>query len=150
MWRQAERISRYNIDPARKTLFINSLNQMIDLHGQRVANYLFRAPPTAVLLLAGSGFIAVLVMGYASGVSRRRQTLGLTVMVILIVAVTAVIIDLENSGRGLIKPSQQPLLDAQRTIGAGDASGATHGGREQAAPLTTSRQTGENPNIPVH
>jgi hypothetical protein len=127
LWQEAEQFGLSDADPGRKTLFLNSLNQMIDLHAERVAAYLFRAPPSAMLLLAGGGVLAVMVMGYASGVNRRHQTLGLVVMVVLIVSVTTVIMDLENSGKGLIQPSRQPLLDVQKNIGAvkTDAPAAT-------------------------
>jgi hypothetical protein len=118
LWREAEQFSFSSADPGRKTLFTNSLNQMIDLHAERVAAYLFRAPPSAILMLSASGLLAVLVMGYATGVNRHRQTLGLVVMVVLIAAVITLIIDLENSSAGVIQHSHQPLLDVQRNIGA--------------------------------
>jgi hypothetical protein len=118
LWQEAEQFGLSDADPGRKTLFTNSLNQMIDLHAERVAAYLFRAPPSAMLLLGGGGVLAVMVMGYASGVNRRHQTLGLLVMVVLIVSVTTIIMDLENSGKGLIQPSRQPMLDVQKNIGA--------------------------------
>ena len=131
LWREAEVFGLSDADPGRKTLFTGSLNEMIDLHGERVAAYLFRAPPSALVLLAVGGLLAVLVMGYATGVNRRRQTLGLVVMVVLIMAVTTIIIDLENSAKGLVQPSREPLLDLQRNIGAtagaAAAMGQTHG-----------------------
>jgi hypothetical protein len=143
-WREAERFGLSDADPGRKTLFTSSLNEMIDLHTERVAAYLFRAPPASLLLLGGAGLLAVVVMGYATGVNRRRQTLGLTVMVVLIAGLTTVIVDLENGRAGVVQPSRQPLLDVQKNIGALDAAGpgsitTQPAGDQSAASATSTR-----------
>lgn len=118
LWAEAVRFSRSDADPARKTLLLGSLNETIDLHTERVAAYLFRAPPVVLLGLELGALLAVFFMGYATGLDGRRHLFGLTVMVVLITLLLTVIVDLESGTKGLIHPSQQPLLDVQHNIGA--------------------------------
>ncbi|MFA9460632.1 hypothetical protein [Thiohalorhabdus methylotrophus] len=127
LWKQAEQFSRSGADPARKTLFISSLNETIDLHTSRVAAYLYRAPPALLFVLHVGAVIAVLFMGYVTGLDNRRFYIGLGAMVVLITILLTVIVDLENARMGFITASQQPLLDVQENIGAVGPEGPPRG-----------------------
>ena len=118
LWREAERFSRSGADAGRKALLVSAINQTIDLHTSRLANFLFHAPASLLLILNLGAALAVLFMGYASGLDNQRFWIGQGVMIVLLTVLLVVILDLENSQKGAIQPSRQPLFEVQQSIGA--------------------------------
>ena len=92
-------------------LFIDSLNDMIDMNTSRVTGLQNQLPDNIWLMLTVVTVIAMTSLGFEFGLSGNRRWVG---TILLIIAFTTVIIltaDLDRPQEGLIEISQQPLLD---------------------------------------
>jgi hypothetical protein len=105
-------------DPRAETygLFIQSLNEVIDLHTMRLASVENRIPPTALYLLLLAAILSVLALGYGAGLGNRRNILGRIIVALLIVVVIFVVVDLDRPGGGLIEEGQRSMLRLQEGL----------------------------------
>ncbi len=97
-------------------LFIQSLNEVIDLHAKRI-NALENHVPEIILMLLY--FVAIIVtglIGYGCGLGGKRNFFVTLTASMLIASVILVIIDLDRPRRGLIKVSQQRLLELRDSL----------------------------------
>jgi hypothetical protein len=98
-------------------LYIDSLNQLIDMHAVRVqAGTRSRIP---VIMWAGLLVMSLLSMaavGYQSGLSNTRRSPVKLVMILAFTIVLALIADLDRSQQGLLRVGQQAMIDVQRMI----------------------------------
>ena len=97
-------------------LYVASLNQLIDVHGERYAVVLASLPEAVLHLLfvmtVGTGGL----IGYACGRVGQRYGVSTTIFAMLIVGVIMVIMDLDRPRHGLIRVSQQPIVDLQQAL----------------------------------
>jgi hypothetical protein len=99
-------------------LFITSLNETIDLQSARVtAIVTARVPETILLLLFVAEALTLGVVGYSAGLTRRRGVVTAVLLVLVLGAVLAVVVDLDRPRDGFLQVSQQPLIDLQAQIG---------------------------------
>jgi uncharacterized membrane protein (Fun14 family) len=118
LWGYASQAVEEDPNPVPTGLFIQSLNDMIDSYGRRIAA-LDRHVPEVVLYLLFATFLLTLgIVGYAAGVAGHRVSLVTYIMVVLIVLLVFVIIDLDRPRRGLIQVNQESLTELQRSIQA--------------------------------
>jgi hypothetical protein len=100
------------------SLFLDSLNETIDLHETRVTAGIYaRVPETVLLLLVGGSALSLGMVGYSAGLTKRRGFLNALVLVLALGAVIMIVVDLDRPREGFIQVSQQPLIDLQRQIG---------------------------------
>jgi hypothetical protein len=93
-------------------LFIDSLNEVIDLHSTRLsAGRYARVPETILILLLLGSLMALAMVGYSTGLTLRRSPLSSVVLIILLGAVTTLVVDLDRPRDGFLEVSQQPLID---------------------------------------
>lgn len=109
-------------NPVTTGLFVQSLNELIDVYGKRDAALNKHVPEIVLLLLFGVFIIAGAVLGYAAGLSRARPVVATVAMAILIVLVIFIIIDLDRPRRGLIRVNQDSMYDLRETMRNSDAS----------------------------
>ena len=116
MWAIAEEVARTN--PSDVTaLFIESLNEVIDLHTSRfVAGVYARVPPTILLLLLAGVVLSLGLVGYNAGLTQKRSPIIAIVLVIALGATLWLVIDLDRPREGFIQTSQQPLIDLQQQL----------------------------------
>lgn len=98
------------------TLFIQSLNDVIDFQAKRLAAKDDHVPPLVLRLLYGVTILVLGVVGYGYGLGGRRDLLSTTAAALLITSVILVILDLDRPRRGLIKVSQQSLLTLRDSL----------------------------------
>lgn len=116
MWSRAADLARERPNPI-VPIFLQSLNETIDLHGKRLAAFRSHVPISIYIVLIGISVVAIGLLGYYSGTRQRRTwNLNLT-FALLVAAVMWMILDLDNPVRGTIRSSQQSLIDLQRDIG---------------------------------
>lgn len=116
LWRYAIQAADENAGPVTSGLFIQSLNEVIDSFGRRIAT-IDRHVPEAVLLLLSFVFIITgSILGFSIGVTGHRPSLVSYIMTGLIVLLVFIIIDLDHPRRGLIQVSQKSLIDLQTSI----------------------------------
>jgi hypothetical protein len=116
LWSEA--IAVGNMDPRAITsgLFLESLNETIDLPTKRLAALANRIPEVVMFLLFVGAILVVGIVGYGFGLGARRNIFLMVTFSVLITLVVLVIVDLDRPRRGLIAVSQQSMLDLQDTL----------------------------------
>ncbi len=109
--------ARVQSDSISTGLFIQSLNEMIDLDATRVTANRNRIPDAIWLMLCVVTILSMAAMGYEFGQTGTRNW---TITILLAVVFTTVIVliaDLDRPQMGFLQVSQQPLLDVLSRIG---------------------------------
>jgi hypothetical protein len=116
LWSIAQAASAQDNRAVPTGLFVQALNDTIDLQAKRLAAFQNRVPETVIWLLLGVAMATAGVVGYNNGLGNRRHALGAIILVVLITIVIWVIVDLDRPRRGLIQVSQQSMIDVQNFI----------------------------------
>ncbi|MGE5208126.1 MAG: hypothetical protein ACM3KL_02220 [Alphaproteobacteria bacterium] len=117
VWAEAETVAEKNPNSIIVGLFVQSLNEMIDLHAKRVQAGLRSRIPGAIWLgLFAVAALSLTAMGYHTGLAGARRSLAILAVAIAFSVVIELIADLDRSQEGVLKISQQPLLDVQRSM----------------------------------
>jgi hypothetical protein len=116
MWRATVAELKANNTPS-TSLFTASLNDLIDLDSKRQAAARNHVPSSVWLLLMVVSVTVCWTTGYATGLGDSgRHALSMVVLPVLLTVVITIIADLDNPQRGLIRVSQQSMIDLQRTL----------------------------------
>lgn len=100
-------------------LFLQSLNDVIDLHAKRVLVGLRSRLPFAVwIALFTLAAVGMLSVGYQAGLSGTRRTPAELFLAFAFAAVLYLIVDLDRGHSGLLKVSQEAMIDLQKTLHA--------------------------------
>lgn len=92
------------------------LNELMDLHGARVAAAGRQMPAMLIVLLLACSLVSVAAVGYGCGVAGKRNWVMTTSLTFLIAGTLWAIIDMDHPRDGLIRAGQQPMLDLQRSL----------------------------------
>jgi hypothetical protein len=116
LWKQARAVGENDKALVPSGFFIQSLNQMIDAQGVRLAALRNRIPSIVLVMLyvlaaAAGGFV-----GYASAMDPRLTRLPVVIMGLLISLVLYLIIDLDRPNSGFITNNQQAMIDVAESI----------------------------------
>lgn len=115
LWQQAVEVN--TADPhANIALFVQSLNQTIDLQETRVLAARNRVPGVLFLLLYGIAMVAVGFSGFAVGLEGKHGRIPAKILGALIASVIGLIADIDRPRSGFITVSQQPILDLQASL----------------------------------
>lgn len=102
-------------------LFVQALNDVIDLHAKRVTASLRSRIPTPVwVVLYGVAILAFIAMGYHVGLIRTSRSPGILAVALTFAAVMWLVVDLDRPGEGWLTVSQQPLLDLRSSMDVPD------------------------------
>ncbi len=119
LWSITEELARATPGSEVLALFIESLNETIDLHETRVTAGIYARVPETILLLLFAGSIMTLgMMGYNAGLTRRRSSITAVTLIVALGAVITLVVDLDRPRGGLLEVNQQPLIDLQEQVGA--------------------------------
>ncbi len=116
LWSHAMAVGEQDPRSITRGLFIQSLNEVIDLYGKRLQALENHVPGIIIELLFFIAIIATGLIGYGCGVGGRRNFFVTLATSLLIAAVILVILDLDRPRRGLIKVSQQRLVELQDSL----------------------------------
>jgi hypothetical protein len=123
IWSHGVALSRENPNPV-ISIFLQTLNEMIDLHSKRLAAFRNRVPFSIYLVLFLVSAITLWLVGYYFGSSRQRARILTTMVALLVASVMWLIMDLDQPVRGAIKASQQSLFDLHQDLSQ-ESQGAT-------------------------
>jgi hypothetical protein len=99
------------------SLFIQALNQVIDLHATRVmAGVRSRVPGIIWIVLYVLLILVMVMLGYQSGLAKSRRSIAVLALVIGFSCVLYLIADLDRPGQGLLQTSQEAMTDLRRTM----------------------------------
>ena len=111
LWRQAVAAAAADAHSTPIGLYIQALNDMIDMHEKRLTALGNHVPETVVLLLYLIAIVATGITGYGAGLTGDGERGSKLLMALLIATVLILVIDLDRPYRGLVTVSQQPMLD---------------------------------------
>ena len=118
LWSIAEELARTTPESDVLALFIESLNETIDLNETRVTAGIYaRVPETIILMLFCGSMLTLGMVAYTAGLAHRRSSLTAAVLIILLGSVITLVVDLDRPQDGFLKVNQQPRIDLQEQIG---------------------------------
>ncbi len=117
LWSQAKLLVREEMDSELRSLFVASLNELIDLHQSRVTIGLqYHIPGTVWLAVYVLTMLSMLAVGYQVGMSGIRRLRGTPVLAAAFSLVIVMTADIDRPAEGLLRVSQQPLADVQQMM----------------------------------
>jgi hypothetical protein len=116
LWQQVKAVSNKDSSLVPTGIFIQSLNEMIDNQGKRLAALRNRIPSLVLLALFGMASITCGFAGYAGASEAKPTRLPIYIIGVLISSVIYLILDIDRPSGGLIKNNQQPMIDAAASI----------------------------------
>jgi hypothetical protein len=119
LWAHAVAVGKQNPNSIVVGLFVQSLNQMIDLHAERVQAGLRSRIPGAIWVgLFAVAALSLATMGYHAGMVGTRRSLAVLAVALAFSVVIELIADLDRPREGVLRVSQHALLDLQRSMNA--------------------------------
>jgi hypothetical protein len=116
LWSQAVAATEKNPTPI-TGLFVQSLNEVIDLHAKRLhVGTRSRIPISIWAGLFGLALLGMVAIGYQSGLSVTRRSPAMLGIVLAFAGVLFLIADLDRGYEGFLRVSQQPLIDLQQSM----------------------------------
>ena len=116
LWAEAVKVAEKSRDPI-TGLFIQSLNETIDVHSKRVlVGMRSRIPLSIWLGLYGLAILGMVSVGYQAGLSATRRSPAMLGLVLGFAIVLLLIADLDRGFEGFLNVSQQPMLDLQKSM----------------------------------
>jgi hypothetical protein len=98
-------------------LFVQSLNEVIDLHAKRVrAGLRNRIPGPIWIALFAVAVLSLGTMGYHSGLSRTTRSPAALAVALTFSVIIGLIADLDRPQEGIMKVSQQALIDLRQSM----------------------------------
>jgi hypothetical protein len=117
LWSRAETLAQEDSSPT-LALYIAALNEVIDLHTDRVNVALVSRLPWAIVLgLFLMAILALVQVGLHAGYADRRNPVALLAFVLTLSVVFFLIVDLGRGQEGLLRVSNQATIDLQRQVG---------------------------------
>jgi hypothetical protein len=117
LWRRG--VAAAERDPRAVTtgLFLQSLNQVIDLETLRLVALENRVPAAILILLLFVALVAAALIGYGCGAVGSRHFVITTLTIVAFLAVMALIVDFDRPERGLVRVSQQSMVRLRHELG---------------------------------
>jgi hypothetical protein len=115
IWSRAAALARETPNPI-ISIFLQTLNEMIDLHSKRLAAFRNRVPFSIYLVLFLVSTIILWLVGFYFGSRRKRVRILTTMLALLVASVMWLIMDLDQPVRGAITASQQSLIDLHQDL----------------------------------
>ena len=99
-------------------LFVQSLNEVIDLDETRVTANRNRIPDSIWMALYVVTILTMVALGYQFGLTGERSWAVIILLVLVFTAVMFLIADLDRPQQGIVQVSQQAMIDLVNKIGA--------------------------------
>jgi hypothetical protein len=117
LWAQAVAVAVKNPNSIVVGLFVQSLNDVIDLHTKRLTAAVRNRIPLAIwVALYGISVFSFAAMGYHSGLIGTSRSLVIVVVTFTFSVVIVLIADLDRSQEGFLKVSPQALIDLRQSM----------------------------------
>jgi len=116
LWQLAQQAAQKNPSVVPTGQFITSLNEVFDLQAKRDAAQNNHVPESVLMLLFLIAVLAVRLVGYGCGLGIHRQFGAMVTVALAISMVILIIIDLDRPSHGLIRVSQQNMIDLSHSL----------------------------------
>ena len=118
LWSIVEDNVRQGQESATMALFVDSINEVIDVHSLRLAAIDLRLPRLLGVVLYAAIILSFLLVGVASSADGERDPLAILLFALAFVAVLMILVDLDRAQQGIITVSQSALSDLLRQMTA--------------------------------
>ena len=115
LWSQAVAATEKERSPM-TSIYVQSLNEVIDLHATRLMALRARVPVVIWIVLYLLGFLAMVLMGYQSGLAKSRRSFAAIALIFGFSLVLFLIADLDRPGQGTMQVSQQSMIDLRKNM----------------------------------
>jgi len=117
LWDQAVAAAEKDPHSILVGLFVQTLNEMIDLHTKRVTAALrSRIPLPVWIVLFGVAFLAFIAMGYQGGINRTSRSPAVFLIAMTFAAVLWLVVSLDRPGEGLLQVNQRPMIELHQMM----------------------------------
>jgi len=116
LWSDGVAVAARGEDLPVVTLYLDSLNAVIDVNAERVAAHRNRVPASIFVVLLIVSLLGILLTGYAAGVGGHRWAMARSVAALLITLVIVLIVDLHRPFDGSVTISQQSMTDLRNSM----------------------------------
>jgi hypothetical protein len=117
LWAIVEVNARENPNSDIMGLFADSINEVIDIHSERLYAALLRIPQLLWLVFYATAGLTFGIVGLINSAVRRRNLITLILFAAVVAAVLALILDLDRTQQGTLRVLQRALVDLQTQIG---------------------------------
>jgi apolipoprotein N-acyltransferase len=118
LWSHAAALAQRNPQSVPAGLLLESLNNAFSLENSRWIGFVAHLPEGVIYVNALMGLVAALMVGYEFGITGQRHPLAETLLILSIMMVLTLIVEMDHPHSGVIRVSQQPLIDLQRRLAA--------------------------------
>lgn len=112
LWQQATVVMMENQRSLAVYQFVQSLNEMNNIHEKRLTYLRNHVPSAVILMLIGTAMVAMGFTGYNAGVIGVRRHMTAYIMTLTIALLIMLVVDLDRPNRGVINVPVQALVDA--------------------------------------
>jgi hypothetical protein len=111
LWSIVEENVSHGQESATMALFVESINDVIDVHLERLAAVDLRLPRLLGVVLYAATVLSFLLVGVASSADGKRDPFTILLFSLAFVAVLMIIVDLDRPLQGLLTVSQTAMQD---------------------------------------
>jgi len=117
LWAHAIAVAQIDLNSDIGALFVESMNQVIDLNtSRRVVALQYRILPGVWLALFTMTVLSMVMVGYQFGLVGRANFVAHLVLALTFSAVIVLIADLDRGVQGAIQVSQKPMIELQQKL----------------------------------
>jgi hypothetical protein len=117
LWAQAEAAAIELEQTDLLAMFVESVNDLINIHEIRVTAGVFaRVPDTVIFFLLSLAVLAIGMVGFGAGLSGRRPTVAATLLIVALCGTLTLVIDLDRPRDGVLQVPQRPLIEVEQRI----------------------------------
>ncbi len=117
IWARAMAVAEKDSGSIMTGLFLESLNESIDLHSKRVFNGIYSRIPLMIwLALFGLNVLGMVSLGYQSGIAETNRSLAAPIFALAFSVVLYLIVDLDRGHSGLLQVSQQSMINLHESM----------------------------------
>jgi hypothetical protein len=118
LWQSAAALAERSPASIVLGLYLQSLNEMIDLHATRLTESLrVRIPPILWWVIGAMTALSMGEMGYQTGLGGRRRPRSTPAFALVFASVILLIADLDRPQDGYIRVSQQAMIELRTSMG---------------------------------
>jgi predicted membrane channel-forming protein YqfA (hemolysin III family) len=116
LWSIVEGNVRQGQESAIMALFVDSINDVIDVHSLRLAAVDLRLPELLWMVLYAATVLSFLLVGVASSSDGKRDPLAILLLALALVAVLMIVVDLDRQQQVILTVSQTAMSDLLRQM----------------------------------
>jgi hypothetical protein len=116
LWRQTVEVVKEGGDTPVSAIFVESVNEVIDIHSERLWAARSRIPGAVWLVLWGITAVSSAGVGFQFGASGRHRTESAVALALVFAVVITLVADLDRGWEGLLRIDQVPMHELRESM----------------------------------